>query len=121
MTDQSQAPAQGQHIIKLSDYTPYPYKVEGMALEFDLEPSVTKVRATTTFASAHDRSKGIKALVLQGEHLKLRGVSLDGVPLAPSDYVVTETDFTLPIPPERFTLVIDVEINPEANKASTLR
>ena len=117
LTDQSQAPAQTQETIRLSDYTPYPYKVEEIALAFDLVPAATRVRAEIRFTAAHDRAKGIKALTLQGEHLKLISVALGGVPLAPGDYVVTDNALTLPVPPAAFTLTTEVEINPEANKA----
>ncbi len=117
MADQTQAPAQRPQAIKLADYTPYPYRLESVDLTFDLVPNATRVHGVMRFAAAHDRAKGIKALVLDGEHMKLHSIALDGASLSPEQYILTEHNLTIPVPPAAFTLAIEVEIVPEANKA----
>ncbi len=104
-------------VIQLADYTPPPYRIEAVDLEFDLVPNATRVKATLKIESDHDRSKGVKALVLDGEDLKLLSIAIDGKQLAPSEYTLSERSLTLPVPPSSFTLQTEVEISPEANKA----
>src|SRR5437868_3518356 len=113
MTDQSQSPPRAQTTVRLSDYAPYPYQVEEIALVFDLVTGATRVQATMKFAAVHDRAKGVKALVLKGEHMKLLTIALDGVPLGPGDYIVTDSELTIAVPPARFTLTTEVEIDPQ--------
>ena len=105
------------HVIRLADYTPPPYRIEAVALEFDLVPNATRVKARLKMVSEHDRAKGVKALVLDGEDLKLLHVAVEGRKLAENEYNVSERGLTLNVPPAAFTLETEVEINPEANKA----
>ncbi len=103
--------------IRLADYTPPPYRIETVELTFDLEPAATRVRAKLRIVSDHERSKGVQALVLNGEQLKLLSIALDGKPLPTEAYSVTEDTLTIPGAPSAFTLETEVEIDPEANKA----
>ena len=103
--------------IRLADYTPPPYRIESVDLTFDLDPKATRVRATLKITSAHDRSKGVMPLVLDGEKMKLLSIALDGKPLPPDAYALSEHDLSIPLPPTAFTLETEVEIDPEANKA----
>ncbi|MBY0508989.1 MAG: aminopeptidase N [Rhodospirillaceae bacterium] len=103
--------------IRLADYTPPPYRIESVDLVFDLEPKATRVKATLKVASAHDRTKGIQPLALDGEKMKLLRIALDGKPLAAAAYELTDHGLTLPLPPSAFTLETEVEIDPDANKA----
>ena len=104
-------------VIRLADYTPPPYRFESVDLEFDLVPNATRVKARLKIVSDHDRAKGVKALVLDGEDLKLLQISVDGRALTENEYSVSERGLTLAVPPASFTLETEVEINPEANKA----
>jgi aminopeptidase N len=101
----------------LADYAPYPYHLENVDLTFDLVPNATRVHGVMKYSANHDRAKGIKALVLDGEHMKLISIAMDGAPLAPESYILTEHSLTISVPPSAFTLAIEVEIVPEANKA----
>ncbi|MCP4236896.1 MAG: aminopeptidase N, partial [Aestuariibacter sp.] len=56
-----------------------------------------------------------ESLVLDGEHLTLVSILLDGKPF--SDYTKTDTGLTLTNVPDDFNLTIETVINPEANKA----
>ncbi len=103
--------------IRLADYTPPPYRIESVDLVFDLDPKATRVRASLKVAAAHDRAKGVKPLELDGEHMKLISITLDGKPLAAGAYELSEHGLTIAAPPASFVLETEVEINPEANKA----
>lgn len=101
--------------IRREDYRPPDYRIETVDLEVDLAPTATRVKATLAVKAAHDRAKGAKPLILDGDELKLVSVSLDGQRLGPGDYALDEKSLTIPRPPEAFTLAIETEIAPEAN------
>ena len=103
--------------IRLADYAPPPYRIESVDLIFDLDPKATRVRATLKVTSAHDRAKGVKPLELDGEHLKLLSIAIDGRPLPAESYILTDRSLSIVSPPPEFTLETEVEIVPEANKA----
>ena len=103
--------------IRLADYTPPPYRIESVDLTFDLDPKATRVHATLKITAAHDRAKGVQPLELNGEHMKLISIALDGKPLAAEAYTLTDHGLTIPLPPAVFTLETEVEIDPNANKA----
>jgi aminopeptidase N len=114
----TEQPPQAEHeTIRLADYTPPAYRIESVDLVFDLNPSATRVHTRLKVSSAHDRTKGVKPLELDGEHLKLLSISLDGRPLAATDYELTDHGLSIRLPPASFTLETEVEIDPAANKA----
>ena len=100
--------------IRLADYQPPAFLIDEIALDFTLEPTATRVKATLTVR----RNPGQDGpLVLDGVRLKLISIALDGRALAPSDYELTDEHLTLKAPPEAFTLETEVEIDPEGNTA----
>ena len=102
-----------QHaVIRLSEYAPPAYAVEGVALSFDLAPTETKVRAELKIARTAGRTG---PLTLDGEALDLKSIAIDGQPLGDNAYTVTETGLTLADAPDRFTLTTDVLIDPVEN------
>jgi aminopeptidase N len=97
------------------DYRPAPYRITRTELEFHLEETATRIHATI-----HIERQGSEGgpLVLDGEHLKLLSIKLDGRPLAPEAYTLSSQNLTLHTPPAtRFRLDTSVEINPAANTA----
>jgi len=100
--------------IRLADYRPPAFLIDEIALDFRLEPNATRVRSTLK-ARRNPGQDG--PLVLDGVGLKLISIALDGRPLAPPDYELTDEHLTLQSPPEAFTLETEVEIDPEGNKA----
>ncbi len=97
------------------DYRPAPYRITRTELEFHLEETATRVHATI-----HIERQGSEGgpLVLDGEHLKLLSIKLDGRPLDPGAYTLSSQNLTLHTPPAtRFRLDTSVEINPAANTA----
>jgi aminopeptidase N len=100
--------------IHLADYRPPAFLIDEIDLDFRLEPTATRVTATLKVR----RNPGQAGpLVLDGVRLKLVSIALDGRPLTPADYELTDEHLTLENPPEAFTLQTEVEIDPEGNTA----
>lgn len=100
--------------IHLADYRPPEYNINTVDLSFDLVPAATRV---TSRLSIRRNTSRVTPLELHGEGLKLLKISLDGKPLAPAEYQITDSNLTIPDVPASFVLETEVEINPEANKA----
>ncbi len=97
--------------IFLKDYTPPPYLVETMDMLFRIEPQKTIV----TSRAVYDRNgEGAAPLVLNGEHMELLSVRMDGQDVA---YTASESGLTLANPPARFTLEIVTAFDPAQNTA----
>jgi len=118
-TQQANVPiAETPKTIRLSDYTAPPYRATDIDLAFDLHPTSTLVTALTRYEANHNRAKGVKALVLDGEKMNLLFVQINERDLvAGQDYILTERDLTIVLPPAAFTLRVVTELNPEENKA----
>jgi aminopeptidase N len=104
--------------VKLKDYTPYPFEITGVTLDFDLGAQKTVVKAALSISP-----RGQGAMRLDGEalHLNSVAVALAGEParyLDPADFTVDARGLTLHTPPPQpFVLETEVEISPEANTA----
>jgi aminopeptidase N len=100
--------------IRLADYRPPAFLVDEVRLSFDLQPNATRVTAELAV-----RRNGAHAAPLRfnGERLKLISAAINGRRLEAADYEVDEEFLTIPGAPEAFTLTIEVEIDPENNKA----
>ena len=94
----------------LSDYTPLNFSVDRVFLEFDLLPKAATVRSTLTLTR---RAAG--PLVLDGEEIALKSVSVNGKPLPRSGYRLAQTSLELPNLPDSCELVIETVCNPSAN------
>ena len=93
------------------DYTPPPYLVEKLHLDFQIVDG-----ATTVTSTAHYKRNGTgpAALVLDGEHMELLAVKLNGVAV---DYTTSESTLTIANPPADFTLEIVTRFDPAKNTA----
>ena len=98
--------------VKLSEYTPYPFEIERVELEFTLDPDETGVMARMQV-----RRKAPGDMVLDGEQLELVSLSIDGARLQETAYTLTDTSLTLHDVPDSFTLTTDVKIAPSQNTA----
>jgi aminopeptidase N len=104
--------------IRLDDYRPSSYLIDKVELDITLHPTDTLVRSKLTIRPnpAHRGKPG--ALKLDGEHLKLQSIKLDGKPLTAGQYRQSATRLALPkVPDALFTLETVVTVNPEANTA----
>ncbi len=98
--------------IQLADYTAPAFKVQHVALEFDLEPEFTLV---TTTQKLERSDGGHDDLVLNGEGLSLNSVRVNGRELSADKYHLTENNLTIPNLPDVFELTIQNTIDPAAN------
>ncbi len=97
--------------VRLAEYRPPAYLIDEVYLDFDLQPSATRVKAKLTV-----RRNGEHAdpLVLDGDGLKTQSVLVDGALHA---FEATPETLTLTDLPDAFTLETEVEIDPQANTA----
>jgi aminopeptidase N len=100
--------------VHLEDYTPPPYRIEEIALDFHLDPQATWVSSKMVVVRS---SKDATPLVLNGEHLKLVSIAIDGRALDADAYTVGEETLIIARVPTRFTLEITTEISPANNTA----
>ena len=107
-TDQAQP-------VRLSDYRVPDYLIDTVALDVRLARHATLVTASLAMRPNPDGQAG-SPLVLDGDDLVLKRVSLDGAPLADDAHLATPDRLTLLAPPSRaFVLDIVTEIDPTAN------
>ena len=101
--------------ILREDYLPPDYRIETARLHFDLGEARTIVKSQLALVCNHDRSEGLRPLVLQGQGLKLLALKVEGRSLGKKDY--ENTDETLTIWPEadHFTLDIETACDPGGN------
>jgi aminopeptidase N len=100
--------------IALKDYRPSDYKISEIALNFVLDPETTRITSTTKVSCT---ASAPCPLVLNGEHLKLISVAVDGKALPATAYEVSDELLTIASVPANFTLEIVTEISPANNTA----
>jgi aminopeptidase N len=101
--------------IRLDDYTPAPYLIDTVALNFRLAPKATTVTARLSVRRQEDTAPGTP-LVLDGDGLVLAGLALDGFPLSDDAYTATPDRLEISKLPEHpFELEIRTTIDPDAN------
>ncbi|OIO74952.1 MAG: aminopeptidase N [Zetaproteobacteria bacterium CG1_02_53_45] len=100
--------------IYLKDYQPPAFLVDHVSLTFTLHPSATEVVSSVKY---HRNSLAIAgaALELDGDHLELISVRLDGQPL--QAYQLHESGLSISALPDVFELEITTRIDPEGNTA----
>ncbi|MFC3282963.1 aminopeptidase N [Litchfieldella rifensis] len=103
--------------IHLHDYQPPAYRVTHTELKFDLSPSATHVSARLHLERHPERQQEAPPLVLNGEHLTLLRIAIDGQELEAGEYAVDDETLTVHAVPQRFLLDTEVEIDPAANTA----
>jgi aminopeptidase N len=101
--------------IHRHDYRPPDYTVDSIDLSFELGEETTIVRSRLAMRAAYDRSKGERPLILDGHRLVLRGLRLDGTPLAPEAFRVSEETLVVPSVPAAFILEVETELRPQDN------
>ncbi len=105
-------------MIRLKNYRPSNYLIDTVHLDVSLDPARTRVTCKMRLRAnpAHTGKAG--ALRLDGSHLELISVSLDGKRLQPKDYKLDADSLTLArVPDTAFSLEIVTICNPEANTA----
>ena len=100
--------------IYLSGYTPPPYRIPTIDLRFELGEDFTTVHSRLRIVRA-DATPAGTPLALDGQHLELIALELDGTPLAAERYRVDADRLTLFDPPEDFDLAVVTRIRPQDN------
>ncbi len=103
--------------IHLEDYRPPEFLIEHADLRFDLDSEATRVHAAISFRRNPAAVRGEGDLRLDGEQLELEAIAIDGRPLMPAEYRVTDEALTLLRVPDRFELTTRVCIHPYLNTA----
>ncbi len=104
--------------ILLKNYSVPPYLIDTVDLDVVLHPTRTRVSASLSLRPNPAARKAGSPLVLDGEMLELGAIEIDGTPLTPASYKVTEKSLSIARVPDRpFKLHIETFCNPEANTA----
>ncbi|MDS4070801.1 MAG: aminopeptidase N [Candidatus Competibacter sp.] len=98
----------------LKDYTPPAYRIPTIDLRFELGEDSTTVRSHLHVVRAGSTTAGTP-LALDGRHLELVALELNGAPLATDRYRLDPDRLTLLDPPESFELTAITRIQPRDN------
>ncbi len=100
-------------VIRLQDYTPPAYLVDTVDLDVGIERPWATVRAQLAMRRNPAGAGG--PLVLQGRHLELLSIALDGQALEAGSHTVAEGLLTIGRVPESFVLETEVRFDPWKN------
>ena len=103
--------------IYLKDYRPYPFTISTVHLRVELDPAQTKVTARTAFRRNPLADDQQAALELNGSHLELLSVAIDGRKLAAAEYTFADGKLRIAQVPDQFELEVETLIAPENNTA----
>jgi aminopeptidase N len=103
-------------IIHLKDYKKPAFKIESVDLHFELGELETTVTSRLVMHREKE-SDAHEPLLLNGHHLQLISVCLDGARLTGLDYQITDEALIIAKVPAQFTLDITVRIKPQENTA----
>jgi aminopeptidase N len=104
-------------VVRLEDYRPTDYLIDTVDLDIRLDPEAARVVSRLS-VRPRDGTPANTPLVLDGDGLVLKGLTIDAqVPPDPA-YEATPDRLTIHAPPARpFSLEIVTEVNPSANSA----
>src|SRR5215208_2124030 len=102
-------------IVRLEDYQPSDFLIDRVELDVRLHPTETRVTATLVMRP-NPEGRSDAPLVLDGEELNLKAVSLNGRTLTAEEFEASPQSLTIAQAPRQpFTLTIETELNPTAN------
>jgi len=101
-------------LIHRCDYRAPDFRVRHLALDFDLEPHGTLVRARMRLERAHPSAT---PLVLDGRRLELVSIACDGRALGAGDYERDAEHLTIPAIGERAVIDVVTRLDPASNTA----
>lgn len=104
--------------VYLKDYKPPAYLIPDIELDFDLYEEKTIVTALSHVEKAVD-SPLDASLFLNGTHMQLLSLKINGKDVPQSEYVLTDESLEILKVPENFSLEIKTELRPQDNKAFT--
>lgn len=95
-----------------SDYEPYPFTLDSVALDFTLEENQTIVNSTLTFTA---KKTAPADLVLNAEDITLDALLLDGQALAADAYSLDDEQLVIPQLSGSFKLQVRTVLDPAGN------
>lgn len=98
--------------VRLSEYRPFPFRIEQVRLLFRLEPTDTHVVSELSIRRTGDPDAPLR---LDGEKLTLKAIRINGQALSDQDYAIEPEGLVVFKPGDVFTLEIETDISPEAN------
>jgi aminopeptidase N len=101
-----------QEKIFLKDYLPPSFTVESVHLAFNLNDDFCRVIAKSEVTKA---SPAAAEMFLNGEELKLISIKINNIELKNSEYKITPEGLTVFATPEKFSLEIETELEPQNN------
>ncbi len=101
--------------VYLKDYTPPPFLITHVHLDFILGEEITVVTSCLRVCRNPQSNENTPILVLDGEELKLNYIELDGKRISPQQFLQTEEALRILNVPEKFNLQIQTEITPQTN------
>ncbi len=103
-------------LIRRKDYTPYPWKLQKLALDFSIGSQVTTVTSEMHFRSSVS-GRGPHEISLDGQQLELVSISLDGRVLQDGEFSCDENHLKIHAAPEECVVRTEVRIRPQENTA----
>ncbi|NLD00107.1 MAG: aminopeptidase N [Gammaproteobacteria bacterium] len=104
-------------MIALTDYRLPDYLIDETYLTFELFEDYALVHTRLLMQRNPGLDTNLPALVLDGQHLELVSLALDGKPLTAVEYTVTDKHLELQPTHSRFELTSTVRIEPQNNTA----
>ena len=101
--------------IYLKDYAPPPFLIERIALDVDIRDEDAIVHAALAVRRNPEAADPRAPLVLDGDELELRAVSLDGAQLRENQYSLSAERLAIPHVPDAFALETVSRIVPQKN------
>ena len=101
--------------VYLKDYTPPPYLITHVHLDFRFGEESTVVTSRLQMARNPEANDSSNTLVLDGENLELNHVELDGQHLTSRQFTQTDQALHIPEVPPEFELNIQTTIAPQSN------
>jgi len=105
------------HEMCLADYSPFPFLVEHVDLDFDIQDAITRVKSVMRLRRNPKGKDPHAALVLNGEAQKLASVALNGKKLSSKDYKLTPHELVIYRMPNKAILEIESTNEPQKNTA----
>ncbi len=100
----------------LKDYTPFSHRIDRIELDIALRPEETRIRSRLLVAPNPKAASQGRQLVLNGEHITLISLSVDGRRLGTGDYEIGEDRLIFnELPSQPFELAIENSCSPKAN------
>lgn len=101
----------------LADYKVPNYLIDTVHLTFDIDASTTRVHSVLAMRKNPQSEEESNDCILDGEHLDLESIKIDGRQLQGNEYQRTAQSLLLSSLPEKFDLEIETLIQPDQNTA----